>query len=43
MVEAEPVARTVELAEVGEAALDVAVEGEERSGRRRSACLVVHS
>lgn len=43
MVEAEPVARTVELVEAGEVALDVAVEEEERSGRRRSACLVAHS
>lgn len=37
MVEAEPVVRTVELAEVGEEALGVAVEEAERSGRRRSA------
>ena len=43
MVEAEPVAQTVELAKVGEAALDVAVEEEERSGRRRSPYLVAHS
>ena len=43
MVEAEPVAQTVELAKVGEAAPDVAVEEEERSGRRRSAYLVAHS